>query len=333
MLLADMLHSVITEITALATHNSENLRGAAIINVTFFALIFLVLFPLVNTILFLIYISAEDKSKYDNYSVVLCRRIIITAIQTLGAMLYFYGDNIGYIIQTYSRELNCGNQCIINNQIAATVTLGLALIILQFFPVTFTQLDTVIKGGCSNNAWNEKISKWNYGLDMITIILKIDIVYTAVAIMTQTDEFCGHIDVVLSGVFIAICMAVGVAFIFIGLFYSLTKIVKNYASVLAVVSLVLLIPSHCMYLLADNQQPLDCGFNCDFLAANQTLNDTGCNAQINRGVRLLFILLSIAFVAPLSFIWICTATWTKKTEEEVVDGPEGDIELEDRTKI
>ena len=97
MLLADMLHSIIREITALATRNNENLRGAAIVNVVFFSLICLLIFPLVNIILFLLYIYADDKSKYDNYAVVLCRRITVVTIQTLGAILYFYGDNIGYI--------------------------------------------------------------------------------------------------------------------------------------------------------------------------------------------------------------------------------------------
>ena len=332
MLLADMLHSIIREITALSTHNNENVRGAAIVNVVLFGLICLLIFPLVNIVLFLLYIYAEDKSKYDNYAVVLCRRIIIATIQTLGAILYFYGDNIGYITQNYSEELGCGDQCILNNQIAAIMTLGLALIILHFFPITFTQLDVIINDGCSKSNWNDKTSKWNYGLNMITIIVKIDIVYTAVAIMTQTDEFCGHIDVALSGTFIALCMVVGVAFIFLGFLYTLTKIDKDYALIITVVSFILLVPSLCMYLLADNQQPLDCGFNCDTLAANQTLNEISCSAQINNGVRLLFMLLCLGFVAPLSFIWICTGMWSKKTEEEVIDGPENNIELEDKTK-
>ena len=85
-------------------------------------------------------------------------------IQTLGAILYFYGDNIGYIMQNYSEELGCGDQCILNNQIAAIMSLGLALIILHFFP-----------------------------------------------------------DVALSGTFIALCMVVGVAFIFVGLLLFLDK--------------------------------------------------------------------------------------------------------------
>ena len=327
-----MFHSIIREITALATRNNENLRGAAIINVVFLSLICLLIFPLVNTVLFLITIYAEDKSKYDNYTAVLCRRIIIATIQTLGAMFYIYGDNIGYILQNYSEELGCGDQCILSNQIAAIMTLGLALIILHFFPITFTQLDVVINNGCSKSNWNDETSKWNYGLDMITIIVKIDIIYTAVAIMTQTDEFCGHIDVALSSTFIALCMVVGVAFIFVGLLHSLTKLDTDYALVIAVVSFVLLVPSVCMYLLADNQQPLDCGFNCDTLAANQTLNEISCLAQINSGVRLLFMLLCIGFVAPLSFVRIYTGIWTKKTEDEVVDVPENNIELEDKTK-
>ena len=330
MLLADMLNSIIRDITALATHNNENLQGAARVNVIFLSLICLLIFPLVNITLFLVYICAEDTSKIhcEEYTVILCRRIIITVVQTLGAMFYFYGDNIGYIMQNYSEELGCGYQCVINNQIAAIVTLGLALIILQLFPTTFKQLDVIINDGCLYRYWNDKTSRWKYGLDMITIIVKVDIVYTAVAIMTQTDEFCGHIDVALSGTFIALCMAVGIAFMFVNFFYSVTKIDKDSELFILVPSLILLIPSVCMYLLADNQQPLDCGFNCDTFVANQTINEISCNAQVNSGVRLLFMLLCLGFVATLGFIWICIGMWGKKDEDEV-DKPDDKIELEE----
>ena len=280
-------------------------------------------------ILFLVYIRAERKKKNfdcEEYAVILCRRIIIAVVQTLGAMFYFYGDNIGYIMQNYSEELGCGDQCVINNRIAATVTLGLALLILQLFPVTFKQLDVIINDKYSY--WNDETSKWKYGLDMVTVIVKVDIVYTAVAIMTQTDEFCGHIDRALSGTFIALCMAVGVAFMFVNFGYSVTKIDEDSEWFILVPSLILLIPSVCMYLLADNQQPLDCGFNCDTFAANQTLNEISCNAQVNSGVRLLFMLLCLGFVAPLGFAWICTGIWGKKSEDEV-DKPDDKIELEE----
>jgi hypothetical protein len=31
-----------------------------------------------------------------------------------------------------------------------------------------------------------------------------------------------------------------------------------------------------LYMLADNEQPMDCGFDCDTFAANQTINDLDC---------------------------------------------------------
>ena len=319
MLLADMLNSIIREITALATHNEENLRGAAIVNIFFLVFICLLVFPAVNVVLFLVYICFEGGC--PDHAEVIVRRIIITLIQTLGGMFYFFGDNIEYIMQNYSEELGCGEQCVVNVRIAAVVTLGLALIILQLFPVTFSQLDFFIKDQCSSD-WNDETSVWNNGMEMITIIVKVDILYTAVAVMTQTNEFCGHIDVALSGSFIAICMVAGIAFMVVNFFYSWVKIDEDSAIRILVPSLFLLMFTLCLYLLADNQQPLDCGFNCDTFAANQTLNEIACDAQTNSGVRFAFMLLSLGIATTLSFIWICIGMYTSKDVDEVPDGPE-----------
>lgn len=343
MLLADMLNSIFRDIIALSTHANENLRDAAVGSVVVFSLICLLVFLVTNVILFLVYIRGDvrintkddelSEINCNEYVVVLCRRIIIFLVQIVGALLYFYGDNIGYIIQNYSEELGCGDECVVNNRIAAVVTLGLALIILHFFPATFEQFDIIMydSNGCDFNNWDDNTSKYNYGLEMITIIVKIDIVYTAVAIMTQTDEFCSHTDRALSITFVIICSLFGIIYMIISCGYSKLKINEGTKTlILLIVSLCLLPPNVVLYLLADNQQPLDCAFNCDTFAANQTFNEINCNAQVNSGVRLLFMLLCFCFVATLSFIWICTGTFADRDVEEVVDAPdEGDIELEE----
>lgn len=325
MLLADMLNSIIRDITALATQNNEDLRSAAIVNVVFLGLICFLIFLIVNFVLFLVYQFTDDSS-FNGWA--LGRRIIIAIVQTLGAILYFYGDNIGYIIQNYSEELGCGNQCAINNRIAAVVTLGLALIILHLFPIAFKYIDFIIinKNGCNKDDWNDTFSKWNSGMDMITIIVKVDILYTAVAIMTQTDEFCGHIDKALSWAFIVLCGVVGIAFMVVNLVYSWKRILDDCALVVLVPSLVFLAFSIFMYLLADNQQPLDCAFNCDTFTANQTINEISCNTHANSSVRLALMLPACIAVTSLAFIWIVIVICSAKNEkimEDEKNSPDG----------
>lgn len=129
MLLADMLNTIFREVTALATRSNESQRNAAIGSVVLLTIIGLVIFPVANIVLFLVYLCSKDGC--PDKCITLCRRVIITVVQTLGAMLYIYGDNIGYVLQNYSEELGCGEQCVTNNRIGAVITLGLALMILQ----------------------------------------------------------------------------------------------------------------------------------------------------------------------------------------------------------
>lgn len=320
MLLADMLNSIIRDITALATQNDENLQSAAIVNVVFLGFFCLLIFPIANIVLFLVNMY-KDCNSSNPKALAICRRIIVAFVQTLGAIFYFYGDNIGYIIQNYSEELGCGDQCVINNRIAAVVTLGLALIILHLFPVAFKYIDFIIinKNGCNNDDWNDKTSKWNSGMDMITIIVKIDILYTAVAVMTQTDEFCGHVDIALSWSFIVICGLVGIAFMVVNLFYSYVKINDDSALIILVPSLVFLALSVFMYLLADNQQPLDCAFNCDTFATNHTINEISCNTHANSSLRLPLMLVAFIVVIVLALVWIFIVICSEKTEKIIED--------------
>ena len=316
MLLADMLNTIFREVTALSTHSNESQRDAAISNVALLTIIGLIIFPGAKIYLSVLYHWCEDDYPDECTT---WRRVIISVVQTLGAMLYIYGDNIGYILHNYSEELGCGEQCVANNRIGAVITLGLALIILQLFPVALKKLDVVIKepDGFDCSKWNDKTSKWNSGLDLITIIVKIDILYTAIAVMTQTNEFCGHIDLALSSTFIAASMLIGIAIMIVDFFYSGVKIDNDNSLFILVPTLVLMALSLCMYLLADNAQPLDCGFGCDTFAANQTMNIISCNAQANRGLRFGFTFVTFIMVISLALIWICIVMRSDKTVEEV----------------
>ena len=323
MLLADMLNTIVREITTLATRDNENQHGAAISNVVVLCVLCLI-FVIVNVVLFFVSLCSSANDRNNNLSCLsIIRRAIIVTVQTLGAMLYIYGDNIGYILQNYSEELGCGTQCVINNRIAAVLTLGLALVILHLFPIAFRKLDVVIHV-CFDD-WDDKTSPWNTGMDLITLFVKIDILYTTIAIMTQTSEFCSHTDMALSIAFVVLCLVAGIAFMVIDFFYACTIIYKHdednigLGSCVMIPSCVLLALSLCMYLITDNEQPLDCGFGCDTFAANQTMNEISCNVTANSGVRLGFMLVATGIVATLAVIWIIIGLCTEQ-KVDVIDG-------------
>ena len=283
-------------------------------------------FPAVNVIFFIIVCARDCDSSDSPQPLGIIRRIIITVTQTVGAMLYLYGDNIGYIFQNYSEELGCGEQCLINNRIAAVLTLGLALMILHLFPAALKQVDHIIIEGCSVDEWNDKTSAWYHGLDMIATIVKIDILYTTIAITTQTEEFCGHIDKSLSIAFIIFSLIIGLVVIIINGIYAWVEINDAIPVILSVISGIFLVPCMVLYLLADNAQPLDCQFGCDTFAANQTMNDISCRVEANSGWRIGLMIPTFIVVLVFASLWIfiglCSDNTIDQTdwhEEELVE--------------
>ena len=203
-----------------------------------------------------------------------CKTIVHTSVQSLGAVLYFYGDNISDITEIYGEELGCGEQCVLNSRIAATTALGGALVTLHFVP-QMIQVLVPLKG--------LKETIWHSAQDMVANITKIDILYTTIAIMAQTDEFCGYIDQRLSLSFITIYSLLGIFLMVSKCFHLILYIgdsalrykrVKKIALCISCVSLILCLV---LYTFADNAQPIDCWYGCDFSAANLTMNELDCD--------------------------------------------------------
>ncbi len=298
-LLADMLHTIISEIISLSTDG----RQAAIATISTFVLIVILVF---GTLVFfnLVYIYCCDED--------IEIKIILLVAQTIGALFYFYGDNITKIINQYGEELGCGSRCRENNRIAATICLGIALLFYQLVPPCLHKLQ-VIEGSDSSS------EKWYSASDMMVTIVKIDALYTVVAVMAQTEDFCSLSDLSISVSFLLISFIAGIILLVVYcIIYSITlsddKNAEDYFWV-PWVAFILLAICFPMYVLADNAQPLDCAFGCDTFASNQTINDIGCNQVGNSELRLGFTLVSFIIVSSLSIVLsCCQACETKVTK-------------------
>ena len=184
-------------------------------------------------------------------------------LQSVGALLYFYGDNINEAMETYGEDFGCKEQCLINNRIAATISLPLAFIIIQYSPMLFQW----------EEEYQEDMTIWYHALRLVVTITKIDVLYTTILITTQTDEFCGHIDVKLSISFTVICILLAASVL--GKWcYLLAE--EGGVCVFACIWMSLM-GGFTLFILGDNSQPLDCQFGCDFSASNQTLNELSCD--------------------------------------------------------
>ena len=148
-----------------------------------------------------------------------CRINIIFSFifQSLGAVLYFIGDNLS--INRYNKSLKTANEV----KIAGTVCIAIALVFFLFVPqISHLLLDAkkmcvktkkpipktkIILVKPANDEHYEQASRdkkfddklWCTAIDTITVILKVDVLYSAVMAMTTASEnVCSERDKYLS---------------------------------------------------------------------------------------------------------------------------------------
>ncbi len=300
-----MLNTIIQEIITLA---SGSQRDSALAALVLFILVAFLFFGLL-TIVHFVYLCVL-KHHYTAF--------ITSSIQVIGALLYFYGDNITNLLNKYGAQLNCNNTCIARNHAAASFCLGVALLIFQFLPFIGKKFLKVLKRTEKiKPATIRKTPDWFSVIDMIVILVKLDTLYSAILVMGESSEICATMKIINVTTFLVVCILTGIITQIAYFLYALTT--NEYSELLfkvvvgiAFIGLVFCLP---LYLLADNQQPFDCAFGCDDFANNITANALSCNSTLNSSVRLSFTALSFIFIATLSLVFF--ACNRKARDEEI----------------
>lgn len=306
-----MLNTIIREIVILSGEG----RGAAIAAVVLFVVFVVVIFfgTLATIQTIVLCYKNEDHLAFN---------LIVLIIQIIGSLLYFYGDNFMYILNRYASELGCDSQCVNINRILSVVCLGCTLIIFHLIPPCLKKIAEYKK--LNNN------DHWYAASNIITTIIKVDALFTVVAIMAQTSEFCSDADLGISAAFFVISIFVGWGLM--GAYATISCFILDDANSkplwlvpLATVALAISLP---FYILADNEQPLDCGFDCDTFASNGTQNDLTCDVTTNSAIRLSFTIITFIVVSSVSILLFFFREDTKADEIDAEDG----IELKETTE-
>ena len=291
-----MLNTIFRETVPFTSLDQQT---AGLATVIFFSLDAVVFFGILSTINMLYFCCTGEDFRF---------KFIVLLAEIIAALLYFYGDNIGFIVDRYGDVLGCGPQCTENNRIAAIITLGIALMYYQLFP-------SCIHTIAVNYGVEHTDTGWYSATNMMAIILKVDAVFTIVAIMSQTTDFCSRTDVSISVAFFVICTIAGISIMCVYCCLSAWKLsddadTKAWCWIVPL-TFILLVLSFPMYVLADNPQPLDCAWGCDSFASNNTLNNLTCNNVGNSALRLGFTSVTFLTVGTLSLVLFCCRHNTK----------------------
>lgn len=292
LLLVDMLNNIVQEVIVLSDSDPQHRALASVI--MFLVIILLSFIPLV--IGHFIYLCLYRRH-YISF--------ISSFIQTLGLLFYFYGSNVTTIINNYSSELGCDTQCVLNNEIAASILLGASLFIFQVIPSMMLKLTKLLKKKGNKQLKKKRTPDWYAVMDMITRFVKINTVYASIVSRTQSvNDFCSTAEIAGSSSFLVICVILGMANEFVDFFYAIesnknqkNKLFYGWATTGVLLTAFLSLP---LYLLSDNLQPLDCAFACDTYLSNSTLDDSLCNQGANSATRLGFNAVSLIIVAVIS---------------------------------
>ena len=255
---------------------------------TVISLIFMVLAALCNA-------CAERKSR--NCCVVFSMDVLVS----VGALLYFVGDNVPPILE-FTRDLGCNDEeCKRKAEIGGKCLLFLALLIFRISPLLFKQCkanEENEKGEKGNTNDEKKKKMWWYPFHMLGLLVE----YNAIYVIAWREPFLagqecqiGNPDSIGNMVSWAAAGAVWVVFVIV-YFFLIVKAWKHCRScvskcscdrVLGTFQLLLVCFIVFPYLLGDNSEPIICLCN--------TVS-TFCSVTLGLIVRTVFIWLAVAVI-------------------------------------
>ena len=223
-------------------------------------------------------------------------KAILLAVQWVGAVLYYYGDNITYITE-YGKALGWSQTVVKDNNKAANIALGLALVFHHFIAPLVIEAGHLFNAKSNEKAQSGGPKALQYrshsGLNMIASFLTLDVIFT-LATRTWITKLCDK-----TGSWIFICL-IALSLLIV---YSILSC-RTWCSCCGVLLLAISLP---VYLVADNPLPLDCPsvYNASNATNYNASNPTNASVHIALGHNIARLCLSIA-----TFVVVLTAAIT-----------------------
>jgi len=234
------------------------------------------------------------------------------------ASLYYFGDNIDYFALLYGETFNCDKDCQQRLVIVKQVCLGAAILYVHTMPF----LDP--------KPHESEFKRVHYVLNLINMLIKVDMIYSLV---TATDILPGgdcSVIKPLSFTLVALATVIGWFAIIWQSIEGARVIYQDNASAncktcSTFCEVFLLLVSLPLFLLADNQQPLQCGlvgsvldsrvYGCGNLTVAGDRNDIR-NLSI---IRLVFTLITaVPVILVLRIVGRKLCSQQEKEENTVV---------------
>ena len=151
-----------------------------------------------------------------------------------------------------------------------------------------------------------------YALGLFASLVKMDVFFTFSSTELRNTEYCSSRTVILSWTLATLLTLIGIGIIIkggIGVVKKATKKgnIKDTGIMWCSMILIVLLLSFSLplYIVTDNEQPLDCAFGCDNHAKNTTLSALRCKMKANGITRLSLMLLTLVLLSTSLSLMMC----------------------------
>ena len=236
--------------------------------------------------------------------------LVSLVMQHIGAMSYFIGDNINQLVIFYNGDRNAA-------QISSTIFIAIALIIFLLVPQISHALRERIDKPKANEDEHFDDQHWCLAIDSITVILKIDVLYSAlVAMVESSQDMCSGASITLSTILIIVCILLG--WLYMGVLWFVLVVDDDppikYKPLVMLGFFVTIGLCFVVHILTDNDLPIGCGFGCSAFETvgnvsipvmNCNGTDIGpcCDQHSNSSVRLSFTLINLIVLLFISLLF------------------------------
>ena len=309
----DLFNLIIRNTTILRSAYTKNTHGAAIAAWVFYGFFGVALVvAAIGLFIHTLYVGIKDinnpPNEEDDFKEKLGLRISSVTLNSIAAFCYYYGSNINHLVDLYGGEVGCGGEsgdtCVNNNKAAAAFFLAIALLLFFVTPEIIQRFRLI--SDKTYTTWSHIV------LDVSTVIIQLNAIYSEVSIIVDTNEPCSSRDNMLNGLLITFTVLIGVGYFCFHFYYTVgtTKSSNDIFCKWAGFILSVIVCSTCcslMYILTKNILPLGCGFKCDNLNITMIIMDkTECNLQGFSITNLVLSFSSLVFFALVFVGTICT---------------------------
>ena len=228
------------------------------------------------------------KSKQD-YRATLVSQFLVAIAGTC----YYFADNFDSIISEFSNELGCNSNCVdVINHVTNTL-LVVSLLIFTLVPTVIERMKII------DDIRVYHAEKWHWAIikdtgHALALIVDLDAWFSTIAdIPFYSADYCPNHVLILAWVMYGFCLFVWLLLLILiytpGVQLALNETPQKFKKVTIYVCLMILLwTMTAITLLADNEQPIGCLFNCD-MSDYRAVNYTDCQATNYHGSRAILL--------------------------------------------